>query len=142
MNPMDDLRDAIDYANEAWTGCCWRTEFGPMRLDLDGTRSRHAALLAVATRGDEADQWKAAARWLSQVESDARAACQRSRQAIESAERGDFLEASRWLAMAAALQARYPMVNHYARCRDQFESALGLGGESKVPGRSNLSGAD
>jgi hypothetical protein len=139
---MDDLRDAIDHANEAWTGCCWRTEFGPLRLDLDGTRSRHAALLAAATRGEEAEQWKAAARWLSLVEADARSACQRSRQAIEFAERGETREASRWLAMAATLQGRYPMVNHYQLCRDRFESFIMLDFESKGPGRSKLTGAE
>ena len=142
MNPLDDLRDAIDHANGAWTGCCWRTEFGPLRLDLDGTRSRHAALLAAATRGDEAQQWKAAARWLSQVEADARSACRRSREAIEFAERGEFHEASRWLAMAAGLQAKYPMVKYYEICRDRFESFIGLELEAKLPGRSKLTGAD
>jgi hypothetical protein len=105
-------------------------------------------LLAAATRGDEAQQWKAAARWLSQVEADARSACRRSREAIEFAEQGEFHEASRWLAMAAALQAKYPMVNYYELCRDRFESFIGLELESKLeleaklPGRSKLTGAD
>lgn len=57
-----------------WKGCHWRTSFGPTGLDLNGFASSQALVLARATSGEESSQWKAAATWLKQLESDAQEA--------------------------------------------------------------------
>src|SRR5262245_26548095 len=51
-----------------WTGCAWRTCFGKSELDLNGMNSAQARIMARATSGPEAADWRAAVQWLAQVE--------------------------------------------------------------------------
>lgn len=119
MNPLDRLCQSVDQANRAWTGCCWPTQFGPGRLNLEGTQSRHALLLAAATRGDESAQWRAAARWLAGVEADAAAARQHATVARRALCDGQFETAIVELTSAAKLEEKYSVLTHYRVCRQQ-----------------------
>ncbi len=61
-------------ASGGWTGCDWPMQFGKLGLNLCGLKSSHAALMARATSGEESCEWRRAAKWLAQVEQDARQA--------------------------------------------------------------------
>jgi hypothetical protein len=126
--------DSMMLASQQWSGCDWETEFGPRGLNLRGTRSRQALLVAKATRGDEAQQWKEAAKWLAKVESDAEAAREFASRAAQAAASGDLAAASRHLAEAACLESHYPLPPHYKRCLDQCDAARGVGTDPEMAG--------
>ncbi|TWU62768.1 hypothetical protein [Crateriforma conspicua] len=90
-----------------WTGCDWATEFGPLKLNLQCIRSRQARTVASATRGLEAEQWLAAAKWLEKVESDAIRATELRRQADHADGKGDAGEAFRLRRAADEIEAEH-----------------------------------
>jgi hypothetical protein len=91
----------------AWVGCDWPTAFGATGLDLNGIRSAQALLMARATAGAEAADWREAVRWLALVEADAAEAAAAGRRAADLAARGDLAAALREARRAEALEARY-----------------------------------
>jgi hypothetical protein len=98
---------AYDRALGAWTGCDWPTSFGDTGLDLNGMTSHQALLMARATAGLEAADWREAVQWLRLVESDAEAAEEAARGAVERAAGGDLAAARRGAQTACDLEARY-----------------------------------
>src|SRR5262245_49792004 len=68
---LDDIRRAYLHGVNRWTGCDWTTQFGGRNLNLDGLRSKQAAMVAECPHGEEAGEWRRATRWLSRVETDA-----------------------------------------------------------------------
>jgi hypothetical protein len=70
----ESLSGLYERLQGCWTGCDWPTEFGAARLNLQSMTAEQAALLGRATCGLESTQWREAARFLAQIEADAKAA--------------------------------------------------------------------
>lgn len=91
----------------AWNGCRWPTKFGNLGLNLQGLRPSQAALMARSTAGREAADWKAAVRWLEQVERDAAAAQEEAELAADLAILGQLAQALEHAQRACALEEGY-----------------------------------
>jgi hypothetical protein len=114
---------AYDRAHAAWTGCDWPTSFGDTGLDLNGMTSHQALLMSRATAGLEAADWREAVQWLRLVESDAEAAEEAGRWAVECAGRGDLAAARRDAQTAYDLEARYHPRPVWADLKEALEAA-------------------
>jgi hypothetical protein len=90
-----------------WVGCDWRTEFGPGRLNLQAMTADQTALLGRATGGWESFQWREAARFLAQVEADAKAARRAAELARDHAIAGQLQLALEHAHRACELERRY-----------------------------------
>jgi hypothetical protein len=120
----EEVRAAYLRAAGRWAGCDWPTRFGSAGLNLEGLDSRQATLLARATAGAESANWHAAARWLRQVEEDARAARQEAGQAVERAEAGQLAVALAHASQACALEAAYRAPVVWRPLTELLEAAL------------------
>jgi hypothetical protein len=107
-----------------WRGCDWLTAFGVNGLDLKGLRPSEAALLAGATSGSEAADWRAAAEWLAQVARDAQQAEAKAAKAAELAEAGRLAEALRLADEACAIEGRYHMSLVWQPLRNAIATTL------------------
>jgi hypothetical protein len=114
---------AYTRALNAWTGCDWHTEFGAARLDLNGVRAAHAALLAQATAGPEAADWRAARIWLEEVEQDAATARSEAGAAVASADAGQLADALGHARRACALESKYQVPRFWPPLCDALEAA-------------------
>jgi hypothetical protein len=107
---LPDLEAAeriIRRAASRWTGCNWQTEFGPLRLNLMGMRSRQASLMAEATPGEESAAWQHAAQFLLAVEADAESAATVGQNAVRLLAEGRRGEAIEQAKRAVALESKY-----------------------------------
>lgn len=105
--PKDAIRMAYECDQGKWTGCNWRTSFGPRELNLSGIRCRQARILANATSGDESKAWREAADWLDRVERDAAEAEADALCAVNFAAAGLFDEAEVHALRACDLGRKY-----------------------------------
>ena len=103
----ETFQQLYDAAIKQWTGCNWRTDLGPLRLNLMGIHSRQARLIAEATSGEESVAWEEATKFLSQVEVDSRAASKAAENAIRLIAEGKLAEAIADAERAIALEAKY-----------------------------------
>ena len=99
--------DVFERLQGRWVGCDWPTEFGPGRLNLQSMTADQAALLVRATGGWESSQWREAARFLAQVESDAKAARRAAAIARDHALAGQLHDALAHAQRACELERRY-----------------------------------
>ena len=76
----DEILQAFLRGRNRWAGCDWPTRFGAAGLDLCALTSAQALLMARATAGAEAAEWRAAAQWLAEVEA---STARRKRRRIE-----------------------------------------------------------
>ncbi len=90
-----------------WTGCDWQTDFGPTHLDLAELKASQALLLARATGGNEAADWKAASRWLTRIEQEAQEAESEAGIALALASTGQLPEALFHAQQACAIETQY-----------------------------------
>lgn len=90
-----------------WRGCCWPTQLGEGRLNLQGLRSSQAILMARSTAGKERADWTAATRWLEQVERDAREAQEHAELAADLAIFGQLDQACELALRACQLESQY-----------------------------------
>ena len=124
---LRDLMEAVgwayDRAQGAWTGCDWPTSFGDTGLDLNGITSHQALLMSRATAGVEAADWREAVQWLRLVESDAEAAEEAARWAVEGVGRGDLAAARRDAQSACDLEARYHPRPVWADLKEAVDAA-------------------
>jgi hypothetical protein len=90
-----------------WAGCDWPTQFGSGRLNLQSITADQAALLGRATSGWESIQWREAARFLAQIESDAKAARRAAALARDHAIAGQLHHALAHAQRACELERRY-----------------------------------
>lgn len=118
----DDVWAAYLEATGEWGGCDWPTEFGEGDLDLNGLRASQAALLARATAGREAQDWRAAARWLAEVEEQAAEADREAWSAVLLAFDGRSGEALEHARRACAIEARYHAAPVWQRLCDALET--------------------
>jgi hypothetical protein len=111
LAPGSSLPAAVEHvfhrARGRWIGCDWPTAFGETGLELNGLTSGQASLMARATSGLEASDWRAAVMWLRLIEVDADGAERAARRAVEHAARGDLGAALRHAKAAEELEARY-----------------------------------
>jgi len=129
------LKDEIEQAYRGslgkWDGCNWRTEFGKGRLNLMGMTSTQAMLMARATAGSEAENWRAAAGWLIRVEQAVQDAEAEARCAALLARSGKLTEAIRHARRACMIEGTYHTQLVWAPLRNAIEVALA---ESNQPG--------
>ena len=121
---MDKVAPALAAASGKWTGCDWPTQFGPSRLDLRGVRSSQAILMATATAGSEASDWRNAVTWLKCVEQDARQAESEAQTAVHLARSGKLRDALQCADRACAIEAHYRTPHTWRPLRDAIEAAL------------------
>lgn len=107
-----------------WRGCDWSTTFGLHALNLNGLVAGDAALIARATLGTEASDWRAAAKWLARVECQAKRAEAKAAQAAEVAEIGKLPEALRLAEEACGVERRYHVELVWQPLRDAIATAL------------------
>ena len=121
ITPLQVLKQALQAAQAAWTGCDWDTEFGPARVNLRGLCSRQAKLAAQATRGEESSHWREACQFLDTVEHDARMAADLASKAVDAWSLGNIAEAIRRLEAAIELEARYREPVAYPSLRELMQ---------------------
>ena len=107
MNDDDEIAPAFLSGKGRWTGCDWPTRFGALGLDLCALTAKQARLMASATAGAEAADWRAAARWLAEVEADAQRAQEAATRAARLAAEGRLAEAAEQARAACDLEGRY-----------------------------------
>ena len=103
----DAIAQAFLSGRGRWTGCDWPTRVGAMALNMRALTAKQARLMASATAGAEAADWRAAARWLAEVESDAHRAQDAAAQAARLAAEGRLAEAAEQARAACDLEGRY-----------------------------------
>jgi hypothetical protein len=106
MRP-EEILGAFLSGRGRWTGCDWPTRFGAAGLNLCTVTASQALLLARATAGDEAAEWRAATAWLRQVEEAARQAEAEAGHAARLAAAGRLAEAAERARAALALEENY-----------------------------------
>lgn len=121
------IEAAMAAASGRWTGCDWPTQFAGSQLNLHGLRPSQALLMARATAGSEAVDWRAAAAWLEQLEDDAHQAESEAHTAACLARGGRLPESLVWARRACALEARYRQPLTWQPLRDAIEAALSNG---------------
>lgn len=105
--PSAAAEHVFHRARGKWAGCDWPTAFGETGLELNGLTSGQAGLMARATSGTEASDWRAAVMWLRLIEADADAASAAAGRAVECAARGDLSAALRHAKAAEEIESRY-----------------------------------
>ena len=121
---IKDIALALAAGSGKWTGCDWPTQFGRTGLDLQGFCSSQAILMAGATAGSEAADWRNAVTWLTRVEQDARQAESEAQTAVSLARKGKLREALQRADLACAMEARYHRSLAWRPLRDAIEAAL------------------
>ncbi len=104
---LKEIVPALAAASGKWTGCDWSTQFGRTRLDLRDLHSAQANLMAQATAGNEAADWRNAVTWLKRVEQDASQAESEAQTAARLARSGKLRDALQCADRACAIEARY-----------------------------------
>ena len=132
---MDAVHRAYTRARGAWTGCDWPTSFGDTGLDLNGMTSHQALLMARATAGVEAADWREAVHWLRLVEVDAEAASEAGRRASDEAARGNLAAAGRAAWAACELEVRYHPQPVWGPLQEALEAVPVSCGDSVQPCR-------
>lgn len=118
--------ELIQRAMKQWRGCAWATSFGRGGLNLDGITASQARLVAWATTGQEALDWREAASWLDQVEADARQAAAHGGRALGLVRQGRPEAALEELGRACQLEERYPGQSAWQSARGAVAAELGL----------------
>jgi len=121
---LEEFAAAMAAASGKWTGCDWCTQFGPTRLDLRDLHSSQANLMAQATAGSEAADWRDAVTWLKRVEQDASQAESEAQTATRLARSGKLRDALQCADRACAIEARYRKPFTWRPLRDAIEAAL------------------
>jgi hypothetical protein len=103
----DEIQTAYLRGRARWAGCDWPTRFGAYSLNLCALTSAQALLMSRATAGAESAEWRAAAHWLAEVETAARAAEEEASRAARLVAEGQFAEAAERARSALALESRY-----------------------------------
>lgn len=102
-----DINDAYETAKDQWQTCDWQTEFGPLKLNLNGLRSIHLERLGHATSGQESRAWRMAATWVREIEAAAAKAQELAMQARDAFLQQNLCEAISLIERACALERRW-----------------------------------
>jgi hypothetical protein len=133
---LDGIVSALAAASGKWTGCDWSTQFGRSRLDLRDLHSSQATLMAQATAGGEAADWRDAVTWLKRVEQDASQAESEAQSAARLARSGKLRDALQCADRACAIEARYRKPLTWRPLRDAMEVALSKVERTHATGQS------
>ncbi len=136
-----EITSAFEQARGKWTGCHWSTQFGSRGLNLQGLKSSQAALMARSTAGRESADWKAAMRWLEQVERDAREAERQAGIAADLASQGRIDQALEHAQRACDLELNYNESHLWQPLQKAVAAALhqsALDGSPFVQGDSTM----
>jgi hypothetical protein len=87
---LAEIARAYTEGTGMWTGCDWPTHFGKAGLDLNGRTVAEAEARRRTTTGDEAENWRLAARWLWLIELHAAQAETHAQLAVQTAGAGDL----------------------------------------------------
>jgi hypothetical protein len=79
---LEAVRRAYEQGAGTWTGCDWPTHFGKSGLDLNGMDAKSVALSMADA--EPAEDWRAAAAWLAEVERRAREAERHAAAAVKA----------------------------------------------------------
>lgn len=105
LTNLEAIRKVYDEVAGTWTGCDWQTAFGDSELDLNGLTSVEATENAATfTPTRRADDWVAAAQWLTSVEQKADEAAIQGALALAAANAGCGCEALEHAQRAWALE--------------------------------------
>jgi hypothetical protein len=102
--PIAIIRRIFRQQSGKWVGCYWPMPFGKRAVDLNGMKAAQANIMARATSGPEAADWRAAAKRLAQVESDAAEAEQAAIRAVAQAEKQNWKDALALAERACSLE--------------------------------------
>lgn len=105
--PTMDINDAYESARDQWLTCDWQTEFGPLKMNLNGLRSVHLERLAHATSGQESRAWRMAATWVREIEAAAAKAQELAMQARDRFFQQNLCEAIKLIEQACELERRW-----------------------------------
>lgn len=122
------IRAAFQPAAGQWTGCDWPTTFWTTRLNLDGLRASQAFLLARATTGAEAADWRAAVTWLTQIEKHAsrvEALAQRAERLSQASQMREALEIARQACRFESSYHRAPIWQAFCEAIEEALKAKG-----------------
>jgi hypothetical protein len=129
----ESLTNLYDRLKGRWVGCDWPTEFGPSRLNLQSMTADQAALLGRATCGSESIQWREAARFLAQIESDAKAARRAAELACHHAVAGRPADALAHAHRACDLERRYHSLSTWEPLEEAIRKRLVAIDSNSVP---------
>ena len=104
---LNEIRAQCLKAADNWSGCHWPTKHGSASLNLQEMSAAQAEFMSRATSGPEAKDWRSAAKWLRQVEKDARTASDKLRSTASCLAMGDVTGALERLEVACALEEKY-----------------------------------
>ena len=99
-------------------GFDWDTEFGSLKLNLNGLNAKRTRLLANATSGEEANNWNKATAWLERVESDAAEARLLATRAVDACRKTDWVRALALIEAACAIESSYHSKLRWQSMRD------------------------
>jgi hypothetical protein len=102
--PIANIRRIFREQSGKWAGCRWPMPFGKRAVDLNGMKAAQANIMARATSGPESADWRAAAKRLAQVESDAAEAEQAAAEAVAQAEQQNWKDALALAQRACSLE--------------------------------------
>ncbi len=105
--PTREISDAYESAKDQWQTCDWQTEFGPLKLNLNGLRSVHLERLAHATSGQESRAWRMAATWVREIEAAAAKSQQLAMEARDAFLQQNLCEAIKLIEQACELERRW-----------------------------------
>lgn len=118
------IEECFEEAIDQWNGCDWTTFFGKTGLNLDKMTSAQALLLARATAGKEAEDWRRAVAWLTGVEVDVGDAKGRARMAVMLCRANRWREALEQAQEANRLESRYHRVTVWQPFCEAIEEAI------------------
>jgi len=126
--------NAYQQGTGRWSKCDWPTAFGRSGLDLNGLESSQATLLARATAGREAADWRAAAQWLREIEEAAQQAEIEAKTAVRLATAGQLPDALRHAQRAVELCGAYQRARTWEPLRAAIAERLDARRQRGNPG--------
>lgn len=105
--PANNVNKAYNACVGRWQTCDWSTEFGPLKLNLNGLRSTQLERLGHATSGFESKEWRNAASWVREIEAAAARAEDLAAQALDALEQNDPNGSIRLIQQACELERRW-----------------------------------
>ncbi len=123
---------AFEAAQNRWITCDWSTEFGEMRLNVQGLRSSQLLRLADATSGEETREWRKAADWVRRIEDDATTAQHLAHRALEAFQNQEHSQAISLAERAVQLESTWHETQVWRSLLDAVLAACGGVGQRSV----------
>jgi len=118
------VQEVFERAAGRWVSCDWPTTFGTRRLNLEVLTASQELLLARATAGAEAADWRAAVTWLTQIEKDAARVEALARRALSLSQQGRLREVLDFARQACLIESNYHPTPAWQPFCDVIEALL------------------